>query len=152
MPGQQGGVHVDGAARRDFEDRARDDLAVRDHHDQLGRQRAQAFDHLGVTDALGLVELEPALHGRDLHRRRGRLHPVAGPVGLSDHQQDVVTCYVKGLERRHGKLRRADEDELQEGASALARGRGDSGFDRLEDSRDDGYKSRHQYSKSLLHG
>jgi hypothetical protein len=38
------------------------------------------------------------------------------PVGLRDHQLDVVACSVQRLQGWHSELGRAGEDDLQEDA------------------------------------
>jgi hypothetical protein len=43
-----------------------------------------------------LVHRQAQLLGDHLHRRRRHLHPVAGPVGLRDHQLDFVAGFMQG--------------------------------------------------------
>jgi hypothetical protein len=49
--------------------------------------------------------------------RSRQVHPsTRGPVGLRDHQLDLMTRVEKGSEGRYGELGRAGENDLQENA------------------------------------
>src|ERR1039457_2886025 len=64
--GEQRGVYINDAQRRNVDDRLRDDLAVADHDHGVGLQAADLFDHFGAADALGLVN-------RDVESKGGLL-------------------------------------------------------------------------------
>ena len=94
--GQERGVDVDRSHPRDGKNRPGDDLAEGHHHQQFGRERANALDSLLVANPLRLVDRQFELPSGDLDRWRRHLHPVAGAVWLSDHEQDVVP---RGVQR-----------------------------------------------------
>ena len=50
-------MHVEHSPRRQREDGGRKDLAVRDHHDDLGRDGPQAIDDGLLANPLGRYEL-----------------------------------------------------------------------------------------------
>ena len=54
------------------------------------------------------------LFGQHLDRwRTQHLAPATLAVGLTDHRHHLVRAFYEGLERGHGKIRRAHEDDPQ---------------------------------------
>jgi hypothetical protein len=98
-PRQQRGVDVDGAETGNVEHRFRKDLPVCDDDHKLWRDLPQALNGGRLADPLGLKHVEPQLKRRPLHGRSRQLQAAARrPVGLRDHELDVVTGRMKGFE------------------------------------------------------
>ena len=72
---------------------------------------AKALDRARVAECLGLPERQALAFGKLLDRALERaLSAARRPVGLSNHQRDVVAGRLQRGERPLSELRRAGED------------------------------------------
>ncbi|GAC1478102.1 MAG: hypothetical protein PVSMB9_00220 [Candidatus Dormibacteria bacterium] len=60
-------MDVEGAHRRDRQQRRRNYLAVGNHHVQIGGRLAHSIDGRFFADALGLKERQVKFYGGELH-------------------------------------------------------------------------------------
>ena len=105
-------MHVDAAARRQVEDRARQDASVGGHDDEVGRERTEIVEDARVADPLGLQYGHAARQGQRLHRRRlDREPPAPRTVGLADDADHRIGPPEQGLENRPGEGRRPHEED-----------------------------------------
>src|SRR2546425_1117267 len=92
--------------------RARMDPAVRGHHDEIGRERAQLRFRGRCAQTLGLEHRQPTRERQALHLGRGDGEAtVAGAIGLADDAHYRVVALEERLEDGTRKTGRAHEDE-----------------------------------------
>jgi hypothetical protein len=119
VPRQQRRMNVDAAARRQVEDRSRQDAAVSRDHDEIGRQRAQRALERRVAHPLGLQDREATRDRERLHRWRLDDEPAsARPIGLADHADHRIRADEEGFEDGASERRSPHEED------APGRGRG----------------------------
>src|SRR5207249_10343603 len=82
---------VDHATARKREQLRLEDMAVCDHHTDVGREPAEALDEVGIAGPGGLEHRDVLGFGRRLHRRRdrGRAGASLRLVWLRDYRDDV---------------------------------------------------------------
>ena len=107
-------MQVDAAEARQSEHPGRDDAAVGDDDDGLGSDGLKLRAELGI--AANFFRLGDGQSGGlrgQLDCGCGELLQAAcGAVWLRDYQGDFVACFVQRLERRHGELGSAAEDQF----------------------------------------
>ena len=108
--GQQGGVHIDAPQPGIGQNLLGQNPAVGRHHDEVGRQLDNGLQRRAVPEFGGLKDRQAVGLGTALHRRGLELHPpVLGFIRLTEHPHHLMSGGHQGLQRGHGKIRRAHE-------------------------------------------
>ena len=112
---QQRGVHVDHAEPRDRQNRLGEDAPVRGDDAEVGVPAGQGVEKRRILHALRLQHGEAGRQRARLDRRVGHLLAAASrPVGLRDDADHGVRRRgEQRVQRRHGELRRAEEDDAK---------------------------------------
>ena len=104
-------MDVDSAEFRNRQHLGRKDLPEGRRHKQIGLQRFQRLASLRAADALKLQHGDAMLLCADLDRRGRELALAAdGTIRLGHRAHDLIARADQRLQRRHGKLRRAHEN------------------------------------------
>jgi hypothetical protein len=109
---QQRCVHVDHAVSWERQDIFGKELAVRGYDAEVRLQRTERFDKLRVPKARGLEDGQSASLCEGFDRRlRHALAPAPRAIGLCHNGDDRMRRAKELTQRRHGKVRRAEEDD-----------------------------------------
>ena len=119
VPGQQGGVHVDGAQAGNIQNLLGQNLPKGGGDAQVRGQGPQIL-HPILADSPGLIHGNAVGLGGHLHRGWGHLFaPALGLVGLGEHAHHRIPASDQRLQGGHGKIRRAHEDDAHQSSSSL---------------------------------
>ena len=111
---QQRRVNVDESETRDREHRVGEDPAVGDDDREVGVQRRERLGESGILEPFRLQQRTSRGGGAQFHRRVGDLVSAATrTIGLGDDAHDVVLRVQERIERGHGELGRAEEDNAE---------------------------------------
>ena len=104
-------MDVDAAARRNVEHGLRQQLAVGNDDDDLGRQLTQTRLLVLVFERIRLKDRDAVREGKLLDRRRGQdLLAALRLVRLRVDRRDLMSSVQKRLKARHREIRRAHEN------------------------------------------
>ncbi len=105
-------MQVQIAVARQIEHPFRDDAAIGDDQNRVGRNRLKLGTKLGVVlDLFRLRHGDICCVRRLFYRRRDQLHgAAAGAIRLRDNESDIVAGLQHSLERGNGEGRGAAKD------------------------------------------
>ena len=111
---EQRRVHVQQAQRRRLQHRGGQDLAVGRHHARIGVPGPELREKRLVLQPVGLKHRHASGERDALDRAvADALAAAAGTVRLRDDARDVMARVEQRLERGHGEIGRAEEDQPQ---------------------------------------
>ena len=121
-------MQVDPAVRHQVERRLREQGAVRHHRAGVGAQRSELLLEVRVARVLGLEDGYAELL-RTLGDRAGDqlATPAARGVGSGDDADELVAAVGDRVERGHGDLGRAGEDDAHQLGTFIGRIRSSGG-------------------------
>ena len=114
--GQQRGMNIDDAMRRQVDDGLRNDLPIPDHDHGVGVQRSQFRNHFRPSNPLRLKHRQAQPQRSLLDGRSGQsLSAPLRPIGLCNHRKHRVTGLDNLLQSRNGKQGSTEKDHSHGG-------------------------------------